>query len=277
MRRSEPRQANRVAPPGQRQLVLLRHGESTWNRENRFTGWTDVDMSAAGNAEAHASARLLREAGLDFDVAFTSVLKRAIRTLWIVADDLDRMWVPVHRSWRLNERHYGALQGLNKAETAARFGEAQVHSWRRSYGVRPPPLEPGDPRWERDDPRYAALGDAELPRGESLADTIARVLPCWHEGIAPALRVGQRVLVVAHGNSLRALVMHLDQLGEEEIAALTIPTGIPLAYRLTAGLRPIEHRFLGEPAEVTAAVARVVGQGRAAASAADPAANGAIP
>ena len=276
MLRSEPLQS-RVAPPGQRQLVLLRHGESAWNRENRFTGWTDVDLSAAGNAEAHASARLLREAGLDFDVAFTSVLKRAIRTLWIVADDLDRMWVPVHRSWRLNERHYGALQGLNKAETAARFGEAQVHSWRRSFGVRPPPLEPGDPRWERDDPRYAALGDAELPRGESLADTIERVSPCWHEGIAPALRAGQRVLVVAHGNSLRGLVMYLDRLGEEEIAALTIPTGIPLVYRLTAELRPIDHRYLGEPAEVTAAVARVVGQGRTAASAANPAAEGDMP
>ncbi len=245
MRRSEPPHTNRVTPPGQRQLVLLRHGESAWNRENRFTGWTDVDLSAAGNAEAHASAELLREAGLDFDVGFTSVLKRAIRTLRTVADDLDRMWVPVHRSWRLNERHPGALQGLNKAETAERFGEAQVHSWRRSYGVRPPPLVPGDPRWERDDPRYAALDDAELPRGESLADTIARVLPCWREGIAPALRAGQRVLVVAHGNSLRALVMHLDQLGEEEIAALTIPTGIPLVYRLTAELRPIDHRYLG--------------------------------
>jgi 2,3-bisphosphoglycerate-dependent phosphoglycerate mutase len=268
---------SRVAPPGQRQLVLLRHGESAWNRENRFTGWTDVDLSAAGNAEAHASATLLREAGLDFDVAFTSVLKRAIRTLWIVADDLDRMWMPVHRSWRLNERHYGALQGLNKAETAEHFGEAQVHSWRRSYGVRPPPLEPGDPRWDRDDPRYAALGDAELPRGESLADTIARVLPCWHEGIAPALRAGQRVLVVAHGNSLRALVMHLDQLGEEGIAALTIPTGVPLVYRLTAELRPIDHQYLGEPAEVAAAVARVVGQGQAAASATGPAAERATP
>jgi 2,3-bisphosphoglycerate-dependent phosphoglycerate mutase len=255
VRRSELPQSDRGVPPGQRQLVLLRHGESVWNRENRFTGWTDVDLSAVGSVEAHASARLLSEAGLDFDLTFTSVLKRAIRTLWIVADDLGRMWVPVHRSWRLNERHYGALQGLNKAETAGRFGEAQVHSWRRSYGVRPPPVEAGDPRWERDDPRYAALGDAELPRGESLADTIARVLPCWHEEIAPALRAGQRVLVVAHGNSLRGLVMHLDRLGEEEIAALTIPTGIPLVYRLTAELRPIDHRYLGEPAEGRATAA----------------------
>jgi 2,3-bisphosphoglycerate-dependent phosphoglycerate mutase len=272
VRHSELSQSDRVTPPPQRQLVLLRHGESSWNRENRFTGWTDVDLSTTGTAEAHASARLLSDAGLDFDVAFTSVLKRAIRTLWIVADDLDRMWVPVHRSWRLNERHYGALQGLNKAETAGRFGEAQVHSWRRSYGVRPPPLEPGDSRWERNDPRYATVGDAELPRGESLADTIARVLPCWDEGIAPALRAGQRVLVVAHGNSLRGLVMHLDRLGKEEIAALTIPTGIPLVYRLTPELRPIDHRYLGEPAKVAAAVARVVGRSRA-----DPAAEGATP
>jgi 2,3-bisphosphoglycerate-dependent phosphoglycerate mutase len=252
-----------VPPRGERRLILLRHGESTWNRDNRFTGWTDVDLSLGGIAEAHAAARLLAEADLDFDVAFTSVLKRAIRTLWIVADDLDRMWVPVDRSWRLNERHYGALQGLSKAETAAQFGEAQVHRWRRSYRVRPPQLEPGDPRWERDDPRYAELSDEELPRGESLADTIARVLPFWHETIAPALRAGQRVLVVAHGNSLRGLVMHLDRLREEEIAALTIPTGMPLVYRLTTDLRAIDHRYLGEPAERAAAVARVIGQGRA--------------
>jgi 2,3-bisphosphoglycerate-dependent phosphoglycerate mutase len=275
MGRRDRAPAGVLARPGERQLILLRHGESTWNRENRFTGWTDVDLSPGGVAEAHAAARLLAEAGLDFDVAFTSVLKRAIRTLWIVADDLDRMWVPIDRSWRLNERHYGALQGLNKADTAARFGEAQVHRWRRSYGVRPPPLEPGDPRSERDAPRYAALGDGELPRGESLADTIARVLPYWHEAIAPALRANQRTLVVAHGNSLRGLVMHLDGLDEEEIAALTIPTGIPLVYHLTAELRPIDHRYLGEPAEVAAAVARVTEQGRVAMPAADPAAAGA--
>ena len=266
-----------IAHRGEHQLILLRHGESTWNRDNRFTGWTDIDLSPGGIAEAHAASRHLAGAGLDFDVAFTSVLKRAIRTLWIVADDLDRMWVPVHRSWRLNERHYGALQGRNKAETAARFGDPQVHRWRRSYGGRPPLLEPGDPRWQRDDPRYAALGDAELPRGESLADTIARVLPYWHAAIAPALRAGQRVLVVAHGNSLRGLVMHLDRLGKEEIAALTIPTGVPLVYRLTAQLRPIDHRYLGAPAEVAAAVARVAEQGRAAAPAADPVAAGAKP
>jgi len=261
----------------ERTLTLVRHGQSAWNAENRFTGWTDVDLSAAGIAESHSAARRLGEAGLDFDVAFTSVLKRAIRTLWIVADDLDRMWVPVHRSWRLNERHYGALQGFNKAETAERFGEAQVHRWRRSYGVRPPLLEPGDPRWERADPRYSGLGDAELPRGESLADTIARALPYWHEAIAPALRANQRTLVVAHGNSLRGLVMHLDGLGEEAIAALTIPTGIPLVYRLTAELRPIDHRYLGEPGEVAAAIARVAGQGRAAAPVPEPAVEGATP
>jgi 2,3-bisphosphoglycerate-dependent phosphoglycerate mutase len=275
--RAELPQPDRAVPPDERRLILLRHGESTWNRENRFTGWTDVDLSVAGIAESHSAARRLGEAGLDFDVAFTSVLKRAIRTLWIVLDDLDRMWVPVLRTWRLNERHYGALQGLDKGQTAAQFGEAQVHRWRRSYGVRPPLLEPGDPRWGRDDPRYAALGDPELPRGESLADTITRVLPYWHEAIAGALRANQRTLVVVHGNSLRGLVMHLDGLGEEEIAALTIPTGIPLVYRLTADLRPIDHRYLGEPAEVAAAVARVVGQGRAAPPPAVPAADGATP
>jgi 2,3-bisphosphoglycerate-dependent phosphoglycerate mutase len=244
-------------------LILLRHGESLWNREDRFTGWTDVDLSPDGVAEAHEAATMLREAGLDLDCAFTSVLKRAIRTLWIVLDDLDRMWVPVARSWRLNERHYGALQGLDKAETAARFGEAQVHRWRRSYDARPPRLESRDPRWDRDDPRYAALDDAELPRGESLADTVARALPYWTEAVAPALRAGQRVLVVAHGNSLRGLVMHLDQIHDEEIAALTIPTGIPLVYTLDDELRPLDRRYLGDASAVAAAVARVAAQGRA--------------
>ena len=257
-----------AAPGDERRLILLRHGESAWNRDNRFTGWTDVDLSPAGIAESHAAAERLRKAGVDFDLAFTSVLKRAIRTLWIVLDDLDRMWVPVALGWRLNERHYGALQGRNKAETAARFGEAQVHAWRRSYGTRPPLLEAGDPRWERADPRYAALSDAELPRSESLANTIARVLPYWETAIAPALRAGRRALVVAHGNSLRGLVMHLDRLGPDEVAALTIPTGIPIVYRLGPDLRPIGHTYPGEPAEVAAAVTRVVDQGRAATSAA---------
>lgn len=275
MRRRDPPPPGLVRRGDERQLILLRHGESTWNRDNRFTGWADVDLSPAGIAEAHCAARLMAGTSLDFDVAFTSVLKRAIRTLWIVVDDLDRMWVPIHRSWRLNERHYGSLQGFNKAETAVQFGEAQVHRWRRSYGLRPPLLGPGDPRRERDDPRYAALPDEALPRGESLADTIARVLPYWHEAIAPALRVGQRVLVVAHGNSLRGLVMHLDGLGEEEITALTIPTGIPLIYRLTSELRPIDHRYLGEPAEVAAAVARVIEQGRVAGPTAEAAVAGA--
>ncbi len=254
-----------MSPPREpeRLLVLVRHGESVWNRENRFTGWTDVDLTERGVDEAHEAARLLREAGLDLDVAFTSVLRRAVRTLWIIQDDLDRMWLPVHRSWRLNERHYGALQGLDKGETAARLGQEQVHLWRRSYGVRPPLLEPTDPRWPRSDPRYATLTDGELPRGESLADTIARVLPYWREAIVPALRAGQRVAVVAHGNSLRGLVMHLDRLGKRDVAALDIPTGIPLVYRLDRRLHPLEHHYLADPDAVAAAVTRVVSQGQA--------------
>ena len=248
-----------MSPPrdAERRLVLVRHGESVWNRENRFTGWTDVDLTERGIEEAHEAARLLREAGLDLDIAFTSVLKRAVRTLWIIQDDLDRMWLPVHRSWRLNERHYGALQGLDKGETAARLGEEQVHLWRRSYDVRPPSLEPGDHRWPRTDPRYSGLADEELPRGESLADTIARVLPYWREVITPALRAGQRVAVVAHGNSLRGLVMHLDKLGKRDVAALDIPTGIPLVYRLDRRLHPLEHHYLADPDAVAAAVSRV--------------------
>jgi 2,3-bisphosphoglycerate-dependent phosphoglycerate mutase len=244
-------------------LVLLRHGESDWNRENRFTGWTDVDLSEAGMGEAHAAGRLLREGGFDFDLAFTSVLRRAIRTLWICLDELDRMWLPVEHSWRLNERHYGALQGLNKAETAAEYGDEQVHLWRRSYDIPPPPLPPGDERDPGRDPRYAGLSPAELPRAESLKDTVARFLPAWHELIVPEVRAGRRVLIAAHGNSLRALVKYLDGVSDEEIPGLNIPTGVPLVYELDPELRPISHRYLGDPALVAAAVAAVAGQARA--------------
>jgi len=228
-------------------LVLLRHGESQWNLENRFTGWTDVDLSPRGIQEAHEAARLLAEGGYTFDVAFTSVLKRAIRTLWIVLDDMDLMWLPVHLHWRLNERHYGALQGLNKAETAALHGEAQVKLWRRSYAVPPPPLSPDDPRHPGRDRRYAALSAAELPLTESLKDTVARFLPYWHDAIAPAIRSGQRVIVAAHGNSLRALVKYLDNISDDDIVELNIPTGIPLVYELDDDLKPIAHYYLGDP------------------------------
>lgn len=245
-------------------LVLLRHGESIWNRENRFTGWTDVDLTETGIAEAREAARLLREEGFDFDLAFTSVLKRAIRTLWIVLDELDRMWLPVVNDWRLNERHYGALQGLNKAEMAARYGEEQVLLWRRSYDVPPPPLDLDDPRHPRFDRRYAGLAADLLPRSESLKDTVARFLPAWHEAIAPAIRSGKRVLLAAHGNSLRALVKYLDGIGDDEIVGLNIPTGIPLVYELDDELRPLGHRYLGDPERVAAAAAAVAAQGRAA-------------
>ncbi len=244
-------------------LVLLRHGESTWNKENRFTGWTDVDLTETGVAEAREAARLLREEGFDFDLAFTSVLKRAIRTLWIVLDELDRMWLPVVNDWRLNERHYGALQGLNKAEMAARYGEEQVLLWRRSYDVPPPPLELDDPRHPRFDRRYAGLPAELLPRSESLKDTVARFLPAWHETIAPAIASGKRVLIAAHGNSLRALVKYLDGIGDAEIVGLNIPTGVPLVYELDDELRPLGHRYLGDPERVAAAVAAVAAQGRA--------------
>jgi 2,3-bisphosphoglycerate-dependent phosphoglycerate mutase len=242
-------------------LVLLRHGESDWNRENRFTGWTDVDLSSVGLAEAHEAARLLAADGFTFDVAYTSVLKRAIRTLWIVMDDMDLMWLPIHGSWRLNERHYGALQGLNKAETAREFGDEQVRIWRRSYDVPPPSLEPSDPRFPGRDPRYAHLGDAELPRTESLKDTVARFLPYWHGAIAPEVRKGRRVLIAAHGNSLRALVKYLDGVSDEEIVGLNIPTGVPLVYQLDEELRPIGHRYLGDPERIQAAMAAVAAQG----------------
>ena len=242
------------------QLVLLRHGESDWNRENRFTGWTDVDLSETGLAEAHEAGRLLREGGYEFDIAFTSVLRRAIRTLWIALDELDRMWLPVVQSWRLNERHYGALQGLNKAETAAKFGDEQVHLWRRSYDVPPPPLPADDERSPGRDRRYAGLTPDELPRSESLKDTVARFLPAWHEQIAPEIRAGRRVLIAAHGNSLRALVKYLDDIPDEEIPALNIPTGVPLVYELDANLRPERHYYLGDPAQIEAAVAAVAAQ-----------------
>ncbi len=228
-------------------LVLLRHGESIWNLENRFTGWTDVDLTPKGITEAHEAARLLTEGGYTFDVAYTSVLKRAIRTLWIVMDDMDLMWLPVHRSWRLNERHYGALQGLNKAETAAKYGDQQVLLWRRSYADPPPPLTPDDTRFPGHDRRYAGLSPSELPLAESLKATVARFLPYWHETIVPDLLAGQRVLIAAHGNSLRALVKHLDGISEEEIVGLNIPTGIPLVYELDSGLRALRHYYLGDP------------------------------
>jgi 2,3-bisphosphoglycerate-dependent phosphoglycerate mutase len=244
-------------------LVLLRHGESTWNQENRFTGWTDVDLSTRGIAEAHEGGRLLREGGYDFDVAYTSVLKRAIRTLWIALDELDRMWLPVVKSWRLNERHYGALQGLNKAETAAQYGEEQVRLWRRSYDVPPPRLDRDDPRFPGTDERYRDVSDAELPLAEALKDTVARFLPYWHGTIAPSLRSGERVLIVAHGNSLRALVKYLDGVSDEEIVGLNIPTGVPLVYELDDDLRPHTHFYLGDPARVEAAMAAVAAQGRA--------------
>jgi len=245
-----------------RTLVLLRHGESAWNRENRFTGWTDVDLSERGRAEAQDAGRLLREGGYVFDVAYTSVLKRAIRTLWIALDALDQMWIPVVNSWRLNERHYGALQGLNKAETAAKHGEAQVKIWRRSYDIPPPPLAAGDPRHPGRDPRYAALSPEELPLTESLEDTVNRFLPYWHETIAPSIRAGRRVLIAAHGNSLRALVKYLDRIPDAEIVELNIPTGIPLVYELADDLTPLRHCYLGDPAAAAAAAARLANQTR---------------
>ncbi len=241
-------------------LVLLRHGESDWNKENRFTGWTDVDLSAKGVAEAHEGGKLLREGGYVFDVAYTSVLKRAIRTLWIALDELDQMWIPIHNTWRLNERHYGALQGLNKAETAAKFGDKQVLIWRRSYDIPPPALTADDPRFPGSDPRYAGLTAAELPLTECLKDTVARFLPYWHETIVPALKAGQRVIIAAHGNSLRALVKYLDNVSDAEIVELNIPTGIPLVYELDDELKPIRHYYLGDPEAAAKAAAAVAAQ-----------------
>jgi 2,3-bisphosphoglycerate-dependent phosphoglycerate mutase len=226
------------------QLVLIRHGESTWNLENRFTGWTDVPLTPTGVAQAQAAGRVLAAAGIDFDQCFTSVLQRAVWTLWHTLDAMQRTWLPVHHDWRLNERHYGALQGLDKAETAARFGPEQVHRWRRAYDEPPPPLPPGDGRWERGDRRYASLSDAQVPRTECLKDTVARVMPCWHDRIAPALRSGQRVLVAAHGNSLRALIKSLDRLSDDAIVGLNIANGVPRVYELDAALAPVSARDL---------------------------------
>ena len=244
-------------------LVLLRHGESTWNKENRFTGWTDVDLSDRGREEAAEAGRLLKEAGYMFDQAYVSVLKRAIRTLWIALDGLDQMWIPVEKNWRLNERHYGDLQGLNKAETAAKHGDAKVLEWRRSYDIPPPPLALDDERHPSRDPRYAGLAAADLPLAESLKETVARFLPYWHGTIAPSITAGKRVIVAAHGNSLRALVKYLDNISEAEIVELNIPTGIPLVYELDAELKPLGHYYLGDAAAAAAAAERVKQQASA--------------
>ena len=241
-------------------VVLLRHGESTWNKENRFTGWTDVDLSEKGLAEAKKAGEVLNSEGYKFDIAYTSVLKRAIRTLWITLDELDLMWIPVIRNWRLNERHYGALQGLNKAETAEKFGEEQVKIWRRSYDTPPPALEITDDRYPGKDPRYAELKDEELPVTECLKDTVARFVPYWEETIAPMVRSGKKVLITAHGNSLRALVKYLDNVGEKDIIELNIPTGIPLVYELDEKLNPIKHYYLGNQEEIQKAAAAVAAQ-----------------
>jgi 2,3-bisphosphoglycerate-dependent phosphoglycerate mutase len=244
-------------------LVLLRHGESQWNLENRFTGWVDVDLSPRGLEEAHAAGRILREQGFVFDVAYTSVLKRAIRTLWLTLEEMDLMWIPVHHSWRLNERHYGALQGLNKAEMAAKYGDQQVHLWRRSYDVPPPPLDAAHPMYPGRDPRYHSVPKADLPLAECLKDTVSRFLPHWHEVIAPAIRRGERVIIAAHGNSLRALVKYLDNISEEKITELNIPTGVPLVYELDAELRPVGSRYLGDEAAIKAKMQAVANQGKA--------------
>lgn len=244
-------------------VVLLRHGESVWNKENKFTGWTDVDLSEKGIEEARAAGELLKKEGYCFDCAFTSVLKRAIRTLWLVQDAMDLMWIPVEISWRLNERHYGALQGLNKSEMARKFGEDQVLVWRRSYDIPPPVLEKTDPRHPGNDPRYAGLSSKELPLTECLKDTVNRFLPYWHSAIAPALQSGKRVLIAAHGNSLRALVKYLDGVSDEEIVTLNIPTGIPLVYELDKQLKPVKHYYLGDPEAVRLATAKVAHQGKA--------------
>jgi 2,3-bisphosphoglycerate-dependent phosphoglycerate mutase len=244
-------------------LVLVRHGESVWNKENRFTGWTDVDLSEKGLEEAKRGGKRLAAEGYMFDIAFTSVLKRAIRTLWITLDQLDLMWLPVTHTWRLNERHYGALQGLNKAEMAAKFGEDQVLIWRRSYDIRPPALEASDPRYAINDPRYRDLDKKDVPTTECLKDTVARFMPCWNDMIVPTLRSGNKVIIAAHGNSLRALVKHLDAMSDKDIVSLNIPTGIPLVYELGDDLKPIKHYYLADQAELDAALNAVKNQGKA--------------
>ncbi|MCB2007674.1 MAG: 2,3-diphosphoglycerate-dependent phosphoglycerate mutase [Burkholderiaceae bacterium] len=243
-------------------LVLIRHGESTWNLENRFTGWTDVDLTPTGIEQAKTAGRLLREQGFEFDLAYTSVLKRATRTLWHCLDEMDRTWLPVEHSWRLNERHYGALQGLNKADMAKQYGDAQVLIWRRSYDTPPPPLEPQDPRCERSDIRYAKLAPGQVPLSECLKDTVERVLPFWNDAMAPTIRAGKRVVVAAHGNSIRALVKYLDKISDSDIVGLNIPNGIPLVYELDAELAPIRHYYLGDAAAAEAAAQAVAAQGR---------------
>ena len=245
-------------------LVLIRHGESTWNLDNRFTGWTDVPLTATGVAQARESGRLLKEGGYEFDVAYTSVLQRAIWTLWHALDSMERTWLPIVNDWRLNERHYGALQGLNKAETARQYGDEQVLIWRRSYDTPPPPLEPGDARSERADLRYAKLASGQIPLTECLKDTVERVLPCWNDTLAPALRSGQRIVVAAHGNSIRALVKYLDHIDDADIVGLNIPNGIPLVYELDDGLKPLRHYYLGDPEIAAKAAAAVAAQGRKA-------------
>lgn len=244
-------------------LVLLRHGQSTWNRDNRFTGWTDVDLTEQGMTEARRAGQELEQAGFEFDVAYTSVLKRAIRTLWLTLDEMDLMWIPVHRSWQLNERHYGALQGLNKAETAAKYGDEQVLVWRRSYATPPPALDPEDARNAAHDPRYKDLTATQCPLTECLKDTVARFLPYWHETIAPAVKAGNRVLISAHGNSLRALVKYLDNVSDDDIVGMNIPTGMPLIYELDDALKPIRHYYIGDPEEVERAMQAVANQGKA--------------
>jgi 2,3-bisphosphoglycerate-dependent phosphoglycerate mutase len=243
-------------------LVLVRHGESLWNKENLFTGWMDIDLSAEGQRQAHRAGELLKEGGYTFDLAFTSVLKRAIRTLWITLDEMDLMWIPVRHSWRLNERHYGALQGLNKAETLAKYGEEQFMLWRRSYDVPPPPLDKTSPNYPGNDRRYQSLAENEIPRAECLKDTLARFIPYWEQTIAPEIKQGKRLIIAAHGNSLRALVKHLDQMSDEAIVKLNIPTGIPLVYELDDNLKPLKSYYLGDPEEVAKAAALVAAQGK---------------